>query len=371
MAILDRPMFQRRLTKDELRGYGIPAFANGGVVQKFANGGGTRSDLYKKKPKQEEATTAITDLIKRDPKGRLIESETAITDFVRPTGPATGMTIPSSVYEEETVTDTLQDGPDIQLKEKPTPPKNLEGETKMTDERLLLERAKKKSDLYNEYLRKYGEDDFRTQSFLQLAQFGSNLMSQGGSNFLDKVAKSAQDPLKAFAEIAAKNTQAQKEIDVLALQKAETEIALEKEQEFELAKEAIKNSKAADPTKVEQYADLLQATFPEKYPNTKEGRQSAIDQGFKFVEFSPEQTPATILKDQMNEMYNADKYRYQKKDEASGETVIDYDLLEKDARDFLAGAGTTQPVIGGAASVANQGEEVISDFDEIKNILEK
>ena len=39
MAILDRPMFQRPLTKDQLRQYGIPAFANGGVVQKFADGG--------------------------------------------------------------------------------------------------------------------------------------------------------------------------------------------------------------------------------------------------------------------------------------------------------------------------------------------
>ena len=38
MAILDRPMFQRPLTKDQLRGYGIPAFANGGVVR-MRNGG--------------------------------------------------------------------------------------------------------------------------------------------------------------------------------------------------------------------------------------------------------------------------------------------------------------------------------------------
>ena len=39
MAILDRPMFRRPLTKDQLRGYGLPAFANGGVVQKFKTGG--------------------------------------------------------------------------------------------------------------------------------------------------------------------------------------------------------------------------------------------------------------------------------------------------------------------------------------------
>ena len=32
MAILDRPMFQRRLPTEQLRMYGIPAFANGGVV---------------------------------------------------------------------------------------------------------------------------------------------------------------------------------------------------------------------------------------------------------------------------------------------------------------------------------------------------
>ena len=32
MAILDRPLFQRRPTMDQLRMYGLPAFANGGVV---------------------------------------------------------------------------------------------------------------------------------------------------------------------------------------------------------------------------------------------------------------------------------------------------------------------------------------------------
>jgi hypothetical protein len=39
MAILDRPLFQRRLTTNQLRGYGLPAFANGGIVQKFQTGG--------------------------------------------------------------------------------------------------------------------------------------------------------------------------------------------------------------------------------------------------------------------------------------------------------------------------------------------
>jgi len=39
MAILDRPLFQRRPTKEQLRQYGLPAFANGGIVQKFQTGG--------------------------------------------------------------------------------------------------------------------------------------------------------------------------------------------------------------------------------------------------------------------------------------------------------------------------------------------
>ena len=39
MAILDRPLFQRRPTREELMAYGLPAFANGGIVYKFADGG--------------------------------------------------------------------------------------------------------------------------------------------------------------------------------------------------------------------------------------------------------------------------------------------------------------------------------------------
>ena len=33
MAILDRPLFKKKINKNLLRQYGIPAFANGGVVQ--------------------------------------------------------------------------------------------------------------------------------------------------------------------------------------------------------------------------------------------------------------------------------------------------------------------------------------------------
>ena len=113
MAILDRPMFQRRLTKDELRGYGIPAFANGGVVKLKKGGdplglfnpGGYAQEKLEEEAK--EPKVMLSDIFGDTNYQDRIEPETAITDFVRPTGPATGMTIPSSVYEEEeTVTDT-------------------------------------------------------------------------------------------------------------------------------------------------------------------------------------------------------------------------------------------------------------------------
>ena len=350
MAILDRPMFQRRMTKGQLRQYGLPAFANGGVV-KMRNGG---LPFLPNKP-QDSSFSKILENRTNLPFRPNIKPETAITEVLedRPTFPSTGLTIPTQVAEEE------KNDFEIELKEKPTPPKDLggkEGETKMTDERLLLERAKKKSDLYNEYLRKYGEDDFRTQSFLQLAQFGLNLMSQGGSNFLDKVAKSAQDPLKAFAEIAAKNTQAQKEIDVLALQKAETEIALEKEQQFELAKEAIKNSKTANATKVEQYADLLQTNFPDMYPNTKEGRQKAIAQGFTYVEESPAQPLEIRLADARQRILSGtEAFNYYNKD-----GTINLEKLNQDAMAIITGE-QEQATPDASANVANTGEIITAE----------
>ena len=53
MAILDRPLFQRRPTKDELMAYGLPAFANGGIVYKFADGGKVPGrKYYNKETKQ-------------------------------------------------------------------------------------------------------------------------------------------------------------------------------------------------------------------------------------------------------------------------------------------------------------------------------
>ena len=56
MGILDRPLFRRKLSKDELAMYGIQAFANGGIVSPYnmANGGPTDpSQLLPQTPPEE------------------------------------------------------------------------------------------------------------------------------------------------------------------------------------------------------------------------------------------------------------------------------------------------------------------------------
>ena len=341
------------MTKDQLRQYGLPAFANGGVV-KMRNGG---LPFLPNKP-QDSSFAKILENRTNLPFKPNIKPETAITEVLedRPTFPSTGLTIPTQVDEEE------KNDFEIELKEKPTPPKDLEqtgsGEMKMDDSRLAFERFKKKSDFYKDVLSKYGEDDMRTQGFLQLAQFGLNLMSQAGGNFLDKVAKSAQDPLKAFADIASRNTQAQKELDVLALKQVEDEIATEKQNKFKLELQAIKDSGGSDKVKVEKYADILIENFPEQYPNTKEGRAKAIEQGFKYVEESPEEPLKDTIMD-FKKIILTDPGQYGAINPETSE--IDYNKVQEIAERLAKGE-----------QIANQGGDiVISDPNKILSELEK
>ena len=69
----------------------------------------------------------------------------------------------------------------------------------------------------------------KRQGFLQLAQFGLNLASAQGSNFLDKVAKSAKDPLNAFAELGRKAYEDERAVNLLALEATEKDIATEQD----------------------------------------------------------------------------------------------------------------------------------------------
>ena len=242
MAILDRRLFQRPLTRDELRMYGLPAFANGGVVvQKLAEGGRTRLDLYKKK-KEDEPETAITSVLDR-PEG----TQT----------PSTGVTIPSSTYEKE----ELPEGPEIEMKKKPSKEEidlireRIEG-TGETEVDKLKKRFLDKSKLYKEILGD-SEKMRKEQGFLQLAQFGLNLASAQGANFLDKVAKSAKDPLNAFAELGRKAFEDERAVELLALEATESDIAKEKQAEIDKELAAIKASGQVDDSDLSVFLDVF------------------------------------------------------------------------------------------------------------------
>ena len=84
----------------------------------------------------------------------------------------------------------------------------------------------------------------KREGFLQLAQFGLNLASAQGSNFLDKVAKSAKDPLNAFAELGRKAYEDERAVNLLALEATEKDISAE--QESELKKELALIAKDSD-----------------------------------------------------------------------------------------------------------------------------
>jgi hypothetical protein len=69
----------------------------------------------------------------------------------------------------------------------------------------------------------------KQQGLLQLAQFGLNLASARGGNLAEKIAKSATDPLQAFAQLASDASKDARAIDLAALKSAEEQLMLETE----------------------------------------------------------------------------------------------------------------------------------------------
>jgi hypothetical protein len=90
----------------------------------------------------------------------------------------------------------------------------------------LQQLVKERSELYKQIL---GDPtkQMASQGFLQLAQFGLNLAAAQGSNFADKVAKSAKDPLTAFAKLAQDAQNDEKGIQLAALKSAEDLLQIE------------------------------------------------------------------------------------------------------------------------------------------------
>jgi hypothetical protein len=283
MAILDRPLFQRRPTRDELRRYGLLAFANGGIV--YANTGGLQMQSAELKPGgkvpgrryynketgklevyQPEPETAITSVLKKDYEDKILRDlKTPPPVLTQPTVTEETTTTTEETTPEETTTTT----------EEETTTTNEEMAPQTSGDRELFDKFKKKSETYRNILKEYGEDDFRTQAFLQLAQFGLNLASAQGSNFIDKVAKASRDPLANFAKLAQEKSSFMKELDFLALQKAEGEITKEEERAFQKEEARLEREqdlriamlKEEDKSAIQKIADSL---VGKKDPNTGE-----------------------------------------------------------------------------------------------------
>jgi hypothetical protein len=254
MAILDRPMFQRPLTKDQLRGYGLPAFANGGVVR-MRNGGDplglfTPGGLGQKiiEDKKKKPKVMLSDIFGDTNIQDRIEPETAITGLVDENykdkilrdleNPAPVLTEqePSTETTESIESDTTDSARRLEAEEKGGGNKKDDEPKPVDDTEELKKKYLKESKLLKEILGD-NKEMVKRQGFLQLAQFGLNLASAQGSNFLDKVAKSAKDPLNAFAELGRKAFEDERAIELMALEQVRSKEAADTEYERELAKE--------------------------------------------------------------------------------------------------------------------------------------
>jgi len=268
MAILDRPMFQRPLTKDQLRQYGIPAFANGGVVN-MSNGG---LPFLPNKPQNSVPPSSKQDLssipsgtviskkvIERD--GKQIEvTETVITGargikviqknervLFEPgktiQTPRGEKVIPAKGEEQElgeVEIEEKEEKTDPPAEDAPTvePPASTTDDPSAPKERekrdTLADLVKERSDLYKQLLGD-PKEMMKQQGFLQLAQFGLNLASARGGNLAEKIAKSAKDPLQAFAQLAQQAARDERAIDVAAIEAGEAELAQIRKREEEMS----------------------------------------------------------------------------------------------------------------------------------------
>jgi len=286
--ILNRPMFQRRLTKDELKAYGLPAFANGGVVQKFFVGGGVNKVEKEPGPTLPGAKAPIYPglMFKADAAARGgtlggTEGDTTIADTVMETFEQKSLDksdlnvanlnvrqIESRIKElENQIQQKKSAGLDVsaeqaelnQLKtklaeaqkakldaqKKVDQPTTGDTETdatgtvtdkapidELTAEEDELSRLKtlalERSDLYKQMLGD-PKEMMKQQGLLQLAQFGLNLASARGGNLAEKIAKSATDPLQAFAQLASDASKDARAIDLAAIKSAEEQLMLETE----------------------------------------------------------------------------------------------------------------------------------------------
>jgi hypothetical protein len=301
MAILDRPMFQRPLTKDQLRAYGIPAFANGGIVRMQTGGdpsglfkpGGTGQKIKEAKEAQPKimlsdvmgttsATASIESQIRRletliankkasnpdadtsaeeaklaELKKELIETgQEAVKDIATPV-PEDIRTAKTTTELKEAILKGKGPGQDEIIEEKTTSVTDTLGAPEKERLSDLESLVRERSDLYKKILGD-PKEGLKQQGLLQLAQFGLNLASAKGGNFAEKIANSAKDPLQAFATLGREAMKDERAIDMIAIKGAEEELGrLQKPGAFGQLVQDLINSKGLSPEKAAEEATRI------------------------------------------------------------------------------------------------------------------
>ena len=301
MAILDRPMFQRPLTKDQLRAYGIPAFANGGIVRMQTGGdpsglfkpGGTGQKIKEAKEAQPKimlsdvmgttsATASIESQIRRletliankkasnpdadtsaeeaklaELKKELIETgQEAVKDISTPV-PEDIRTAKTTTELKEAILKGKGPGQDEIIEEKTTSVTDTLGAPEKERLSDLESLVRERSDLYKKILGD-PKEGLKQQGLLQLAQFGLNLASAKGGNFAEKIANSAKDPLQAFATLGREAMKDERAIDMIAIKGAEEELGrTQKPGTFGQLVQDLINSKGLSPEKAAEEATRI------------------------------------------------------------------------------------------------------------------
>ena len=300
MAILDRPLFQRRPTTDQLRMYGLPAFANGGVV-KYQTAGEIKVIDEEIITKPNGDIVRVRTIEQRTPRGtvtrkieEVIEPATLTQessknprspqkDKKEKVGGQSPLRLASEMEEgaeklaesartsEAIVSDTV----DRRQEELADSGFAASGDerNKLTE---LENLVKERSELYKKILGD-PKEGLKQQGLLQLAQFGLNLASARGGNFAEKIAKSAKDPLQTFAALGRESLKDERAIEMLAIKGAEDELArTQKTGTFgQLVQDIMKANPKMDLE--EAYAKSIEITSQKAGKSLQEQRNEYVD----------------------------------------------------------------------------------------------
>ena len=273
MAILDRPLFKKRLSKDQLRQYGIPAFANGGIVgmgpgQSRAMTGGT---MLASVPRVKTADELLEEsqgsvgkfLVGQRFKDAALEKEKEAERLLLQAAASEKERLEKEKVDREASAKLRKNKEEKKNEEEdvPKPEGDLTdpddaGDKERAKLQSLEELVKEKSAIYKNLIGD-PKEMLRQQGFLQLAQFGLNLASAKGGNFAEKVANSAKAPLQTFAALGQQAMKDERAIDLLAIESAEADIARDKKFQQE---QVLKNF---DKDTIDKYAEIIKKANPD------------------------------------------------------------------------------------------------------------